>query len=115
MKDNRDPNQPLTQDEMHWDRISLFLTAMSVGIFIVAIVATGKSETSIPKAAGLILASIGMVGTAMATMVAIFGPRTIDHAENLRKKTRRVGWAFALLVLTVVGAVVAFSGHILAG
>ena len=115
MKDDYNPDRPLTQDEMHWDRISLFLTAMGVGIFIVALLATGKSETGLPKAAGLMLASIGMVGTTMMTIMAIFVPRNAGNAETLRGKTRRVGWGLALLGLTVAGAAAAFAGHILAG
>ena len=115
MKTKCDPNQPLTQDEMHWNQIALFLTAMSVGILIVAVLATAKSETSLLKAGGLILASIAVVGTTMTTMMAIFAPRNTDHAETLRRKTRRAGWAFAFLGLTVAGAVVAVFGHIPAG
>ena len=115
MKDNCDPDQPLTQDEMHWDRISLFLTAMSVGVFIVATLATGRSETGFLKMAGLILASIGMVGTTMATMMAIFAPRKTSHVETLRKKVRTVGWAFALLGLTVAGSVVTVASQMLPG
>ena len=82
MKNNCDPNQPLTQDEMHWNQISLFLTAMSVGILSVAVLATAKSETSLLKAAGLILASIAVVGTTMTTMMAIFAPRNTDPAQE---------------------------------
>ena len=115
MKDNRNPDQPLTQDEMHWDRISLFLTAMSVGVFFVATLATGRSETGFLKMAGLILAYIGMVGTSTTTMMAIFAPRKANHVETLRRKVRRVGWAFALLGLTVAGAVVAVAGQMLPG
>lgn len=115
MKDNRDLERPLTQEEMHWDRISLFLTTMSVGIFIVTLLATGKSEIGLPKAAGLMLASIGMVATTTMTIKAIFVPRNAVNVETLRRKTRRVGWAFAFLGLTGAGAVAAFAGHILAG
>ena len=58
MTDNRDLNRPLTQDEMHWDRISMFLMAMSVGMFIGALLLTGRDQPSLPEAAGLMLAAI---------------------------------------------------------
>ena len=87
MKENCAPDRPLMKDETHRDRLSLFLTAMSVGVFTAVLMATGKSEPGRPKAAGLMPTSIRAVGTTMTTIMTIYAPRNADHAETLRSTT----------------------------
>ena len=115
MKDQHNPDRPLTQEEMHWDRICMFLTAMSVGAFIGALLLTGKDQPSLPEAAGLMVAAIGMAATTLMAGRTIFVDRSASKGQTLQRKTRRARWTMAALGLTVAGALVAVAGNIVAG
>ena len=115
MKHNTSPDRPLTHEEMHWDRMSMFLMAMSVGVFIAALLLPGREQPSLPEVAGLMLADIGMVTTALMAGTTIFMPRSSSTAQMLRRKTRRAKWAIAALGMTFAGALVVVFGNILAG
>lgn len=115
MKDQHDPGRLLTQEEMNWDRISLFLMAMSLGVFIAALLLMGRDQPSLAEAAGLMVAVIGMAATTLMAGRAIFVPRNASEAQTLRRKIRRAKWALAALGLTFAGAILAVAGNILAG
>ena len=113
MKDKS--GKPLTQEEMHWDRISLFLMALSLGTFIGALLLTGRDQPTLPEAVGLMVAVIGTFATTLMAVRTILVPRSASEAQTLRRKIRRAKWAVAALGLTFAGAFVAVVGNILAG
>ena len=115
MKDQHNSGRPLTQEEMHWDRIGMFLMAMSVGMFIGALLLTGRDQPILPEAAGLMLAAIGMAATILIAGRTIFVNRSASKAQTLQRKTRRARWTMAGLGLTFVDAIGAVSGNIMAG
>ena len=115
MKDQHNADRPITQDEKHWDRISMFLMAMSVGMFIGAILLAGRSQPTLPEAAGLMLATFGMAATTLMAMKTIFVPRSARKAQTLQRKTRKLRWTIAALGLTFADTIGAVSGNIQGG
>ena len=100
------------RDEMHWDRIAVYLMGISVFMFLIATFMAMRNGTDIIEALALTATGAGMMATTTMAMMTIFPRGNNTPAENLRKKVRNARYTAIAMAVTVMGMVVTLMGSI---
>ena len=99
-------------DEMHWDRIALWLMSISVFMFLIATLMAMRNGTDIMEAIALTATGAGMVATTTMAMMTIFPRGNDTPAETRRKKFRNARYTAIAMAATAMGMVVTLMGSI---
>ena len=100
-------------DEMHWDRIAVWLMGISVFMFLIATFMAMRNGTGIIGALALTATGgAGMVATTTMAMTTIFPRGNDTPAETRRRKFRNARHTAIAMAATAMGMVVTLMGSI---
>ena len=99
-------------DEMHWDRIALWLMSMSVFMFLIATFMAMRNGTGIMGAIALTATGAGMMATTTMAMMTILTWGSNTPAETRRKKFRNARYTVIAMAATAMGMVATLMGSI---
>ena len=98
------------RDEMHWDRIAMWLMAISVFMFLIAAFMAMRNGTNIIGALALSATGAGMLATVIMAMMTIFPRGNNTAGENLRKKVMTARYTAIAMAVTLMGMTATLMG-----
>ena len=101
------------RDEMHWDRMAMWLMTLSLFMFLIATFMAVRNDTNIIEATFLMVTGVGMLVTATLAWATIFPRGNNTPAETRRKKFRGARHTAIAMAVTAMGMTATLMGGII--
>ena len=101
------------RDEMHWDRVAMWLLVLSTFMFLIATFMATRNGTNIIEALALAATCAGMMATTGMAHLTIFPRGNNTSADNLGKKVRNARNTAIAMAVTAMGMIATLMGGII--